>query len=167
MPATDKTGLLKTFLGSLPGHVAARLALAVEVDRLLEGRGLPHDDILSGLRPVLRRDHHDRTLTPLRLFCRPFQDLLSCAPRRAKQKGCIARGSLVPVWFFPESVQRICNLLPFVYIYQGPLGIYIGKTTGRAVAHTLALQAVWAVLLFALLSLVWRRVQSRVMIQGG
>ncbi len=98
MPATDKTGLLKTFLGSLPGHVAARLALAVEVDRLLEGRGLPHDDILSGLRPVLRRDHHDRTLTPLRLFCRPFQDLLSCAPRRAKQKGCIARGSLVPVW---------------------------------------------------------------------
>jgi ABC-2 type transport system permease protein len=79
----------------------------------------------------------------------------------------ILSGSLVPVWFFPESVQRICNLLPFVYIYQGPLGIYIGKTTGRAVAHTLALQAVWAVLLFALLSLVWRRVQSRVMIQGG
>lgn len=98
MPATDKTGLLKTFLGSLPGHVAARLALAVEVDRLLEGRGLPHDDILSGLRPVLRRDHPERTLTPLRLFCHPFQDLLSCAPRRAKQKGCIARGSLVPVW---------------------------------------------------------------------
>ncbi|MEY4708110.1 MAG: hypothetical protein RJB58_1833 [Pseudomonadota bacterium] len=98
MPATDKTGLHKSFLGGLPGHVAARLALAVEVDRLLEGRGLPHDDILSGLRPVLRRDHHDRTLTPLRLFCRPFQDLLSCAPRRAKQKGCIARGSLVPVW---------------------------------------------------------------------
>ena len=98
MPATDKTGLLKTFLGSLPGHVAARLALAVEVDRLLEGRGLPRDDILSGLRPVLRRDHPERTLTPLRLFCHPFQDLLSCAPRRAKQKGCIARGSLVPVW---------------------------------------------------------------------
>ncbi len=98
MPAMDRTGLLKAFLGGLPGHVAARLAMAVEVDRLMDGRGLPHDDILNGLRPVLRRDHPERTLTPLRLFCHPFQDLLSCAPRRAKQKGCIARGSLVPVW---------------------------------------------------------------------
>jgi hypothetical protein len=98
MPATDRTGLLKAFLGGLPGHVAARLAVAVEVDRLMEGRGLPHDDILNGLRPVLRRDHYDRTLTPLRLFCHPFQDLLNCAPRLAKQKGSIARGSLVPVW---------------------------------------------------------------------
>ena len=34
----------------------------------------------------------------MRLFCRPFQDLLICNPRRAKQKGAIARSSLVPVW---------------------------------------------------------------------
>ena len=46
----------------------------------------------------LRREHDDRTPTPLRLFCRPFQDLLTCEPRKAKQKAAIARGSLVPVW---------------------------------------------------------------------
>ena len=46
----DKTGLLAAFLGGLPGHVAARLARAVELDRLMEGKLLPHEDILTGLR---------------------------------------------------------------------------------------------------------------------
>lgn len=99
MLSIDKTGLLTAFLGSLPGHVAARLAMAVEMDRMTDGRALPHHDILNGLRPVLRSgEEFQRTLTPLRLFCRPFQDLLTCSPRLAKQKGRIARGSLVPVW---------------------------------------------------------------------
>ena len=78
----DKAGLLKAFLGGLPGQAAARLAMAVEVDRLMDGHVLPHDDILEGLRPVLRRENYERTPTPLRLFCRPFQDLLTCAPRK-------------------------------------------------------------------------------------
>ncbi|HEY0267263.1 MAG TPA: hypothetical protein VGC16_10960, partial [Rhizomicrobium sp.] len=94
----DKTGLLQTFLGGLPGQAAARLANAVEVDRLMDGHALPHDDILDGLRPVLQRDHFNRTPTPLRLFCRPFQDLLTSVPRTAKQKASIARAGLVPVW---------------------------------------------------------------------
>ena len=98
MSQQDKTGLLKAFLGGLPGSAAGRLAMAVEVDRLMDGRALPHGDILDGLRPILRRDHYDRTLTPLRLFCRPFQDLLTCAPRTTKRKACIARSTLAPTW---------------------------------------------------------------------
>ena len=74
--------------------------MAVEVDRLMDGHTLPHDDIMEGLRPVLRRENYDRTPTPLRLFCRPFQDLLTSMPRKSKQKGCIARGTLVPAWNF-------------------------------------------------------------------
>ena len=94
----DKTGLLKAFLGSLPGTMAARLAMAVEVDQLMDNHNLPHNDILEGLRPVLRRENYERTPTPLRLFCRPFQDLLTAMPRKSKQKGSIARGTLVPAW---------------------------------------------------------------------
>src|SRR5438067_6317285 len=78
MLSNDKTGLLKAFLGNLPGPAAARLAMAVEVDQLMDGHALPHQDILEGLRPVLRREHYERAPTPLRLFCRPFQDLLIC-----------------------------------------------------------------------------------------
>ena len=106
MLSGDKTGLLKSFLGSLPGHVAARLARAVELDRLMDG-SLPHEDILTGLRPVLRRDHHDRTPTPLRLFCVPFQDLLSSLPRRTKQKAVIARATVMPLWtWLSETLLR-------------------------------------------------------------
>jgi hypothetical protein len=94
----DKTGLLKAFLGSLPGTAAARLAMAVEVDQLMDNHNLPHNDILEGLRPILRRENYERTPTPLRLFCRPFQDLLTAMPRKSKQKGSIARGTLVPAW---------------------------------------------------------------------
>jgi len=104
--------LLTAFLGGLPGHVAARLARAIELDRLMDGKALPHEQILSGLRPVLRRDPTGRTLTPLRLFCLPFQDLLSSEPRKAKQKGVIARGNVLPLWrwldetLLPEETER-------------------------------------------------------------
>jgi len=99
MLSADKTELLRSFLGTLPEDIASRLARAVEVDRLLEGGALPHDLILEGLRPALRAtDMHQRTPTPLRVFCRPFEDLLVNVARKDKQKGRIMRAHVVPVW---------------------------------------------------------------------
>lgn len=100
MLSPQKAGLLQAYLGSLPANLATRLAKAVEVDRLTDGAILPHELILDGLRPVLSRGSikYDRTPTPLRLFCRPFEDILTSAPRTAKQKGRIARSSIMPVW---------------------------------------------------------------------
>jgi hypothetical protein len=111
MKFEEKAGLLKNFLGTLSGDAAAKLASAVEADRLLDGHALPHDQILEGLRPALRDNHADRTPTPLRLFCQPFEDLLNSLPRKTKQKGSIARPSLLPVWLWlgrdllPEATQ--------------------------------------------------------------
>ncbi|MEI9995672.1 MAG: hypothetical protein WDM91_13840 [Rhizomicrobium sp.] len=86
-------------MGGLPEQIAARLAQAVEVDRLVDGKSLPHEMILEGLRPALRRAAGaERTPTPLRAFCLPFEDLFTLLPRKAKQKGAIARGSVMPVW---------------------------------------------------------------------
>ena len=77
MIAPDKVELLQRFLASLPESAAVRLAKAVEVDRLNDGKALPHELILEALRPALRHTRQtSRTLTPLRLFCRPFEDLL-------------------------------------------------------------------------------------------
>src|SRR6185437_4448328 len=122
----DKTGLLKAFLGSLPGTAAARLAMAVEVDQLMDNHNLPHNDILEGLRPILRRENYERTPTPLRLFCRPFQDLLTCHPRTTKQKGVIARGTLVPVWNWISQ-----TLLP------GETAQYVKETKAHVLNHRL------------------------------
>ena len=100
MISPERTGLLKSFLGSLPEQIAARLAHAVEVDRLVEGKSLPHEMILEGLRPALRRlAGAELTLTPLRFFCVPFEDLFTIVPRKdIKQKGRISRGSVAPIW---------------------------------------------------------------------
>jgi hypothetical protein len=127
MLSAQKTGLLTAFLGTLPEHVAARLAKAVEVDRLTDGAALPHDVILQGLRPVLRRgEARDRTPTPLRLFCRPFEDLLSSVPRREKQKGRIARASVTPVWLWvsgtlmPKAAQDYTDQIKALLVSSKP-----------------------------------------------
>jgi hypothetical protein len=97
LPAQEK--LLRTFLSRLPANVAQQLAHAVEADKLYDGKGLPHDVILDSLRPTLRHTPgEERILTPLRLFCQPFEDLLIDAGGKAKLKGRIARESILPVW---------------------------------------------------------------------
>lgn len=99
MIAEHKIKMLQGFLGKLPGPIAGRLAKAIEVDRLGGGSVLPHDAILDSLRPILRNAQtSDRTLTPLRLLCRPFEDLLFSTPRQNKLKGKIARDSVMIVW---------------------------------------------------------------------
>lgn len=99
MIAEAKARQLKALLGVLPAPIAMRLAKAVEIDRLNDGRALPHDLILDSLRPVLRRvSDSSRADTPLRLFCRPFEDLLTLQPRKQKVKGRIARSSISLVW---------------------------------------------------------------------
>jgi hypothetical protein len=99
MLSPEKASLLQSFLGSLPKDTAARLATAIELDRLADGKLLPHELILEGLRPVLRYDEmRRRTPTPLRLFCRPFEDLLVNGTRREKQKARILRTHVVPIW---------------------------------------------------------------------
>lgn len=86
------------FLGSVTPVLALQLARAVEIDRL-RGGALPHDQILSALRPKLREATRrlDRTFTPRRLVCVAFEDLLIDS-RLRKQRGRILRASIAPVW---------------------------------------------------------------------
>ncbi len=114
LPAQEK--LLRSFLSRLPPTVAQQLARAVEADKLYDGRGLPHDVILESLRPALRQSPSEgRILTPLRLFCQPFEDLLINAGGKAKLKGRIARESILPIWSWitnslvPDKAQDYSN----------------------------------------------------------
>ncbi len=68
------------------------------MDRLTDGRALPHHDILNGLQAgaAQRRRVSAHAHAACACSADPFQDLLTCAPRLAKQKGRIARGTLVP-----------------------------------------------------------------------
>ncbi len=95
----DKPRKLKAFLEGLPERIVRQLTQAVERDQVSGGKDLPHGMLLDGLRPTLAAAENrvNRTPTPMRLFCMPFEDLLVAA-RREKRVGRIARSSLMPIW---------------------------------------------------------------------
>jgi hypothetical protein len=104
MLSADKQNLLSRFLGKLPEDVSARLARAVEADRLTGGSDLPHEVILRGLKSHVRpMPPGARPPSPQRFFCQPFEDILVNPGRAAKQKGRIARSSVEPVWNWLEQ----------------------------------------------------------------
>ena len=76
-------------------------------------------------------------------------------------------GSIIPVWFFPEKVANVLEALPFVYIYQLPLSIYIGKGDRAEQLRGMGIQFVWLVILAALFLYVQKRATRKVMVQGG
>ncbi len=76
-------------------------------------------------------------------------------------------GGVVPIWFFPKWFQAVSEYLPFIYTYQTPLAIYVGKTPLRAALPALAVQLVWVILLAAAARAVWRVGQRRILVQGG
>ena len=76
-------------------------------------------------------------------------------------------GALVPLWFFPPSLRRVVDLLPFQAQTFIPLSMYTGQVSGMEAVQALALQLFWVVTLSGLAWLLWRRAIYRVVIQGG
>ncbi len=76
-------------------------------------------------------------------------------------------GSIVPMWFFPEWMQSILNVLPFKYMYQLPLSIYIGKISIGEVGKELLIQTCWIFILIIIFVFLEKKMTKKVMIQGG
>lgn len=76
-------------------------------------------------------------------------------------------GSIIPLWFFPHELQVVLELLPFVSIYQLPLGIYIGKYTLDDILLRMGIQLSWVLILLIIFNTVQKKMADRVLIQGG
>lgn len=76
-------------------------------------------------------------------------------------------GKLIPLWLFPEGVQNILRFLPFQYIYQTPLSIYIGHLRAGQIVFSLIIQFFWVAALMILLCFIWNKARKCVLIQGG
>lgn len=76
-------------------------------------------------------------------------------------------GQLIPISFFPAVIQKIFDFLPFSSMIYTPVMIYLGKYTGGTLAYMMLRQAVWVVILYALGSLIWRKVTRRLVVLGG
>lgn len=76
-------------------------------------------------------------------------------------------GAMIPLWFFPEWLRNAMYCLPFVYMYQEPLSIYIGKYTVDECIIKLGIQTAWLIGLAVIFVFAQKRATSRVMVQGG
>lgn len=76
-------------------------------------------------------------------------------------------GSIIPIWFFPPAVSKVLGLLPFVYIYQLPLSIYIGRGDRTQQLGQMRIQFVWLIVLLGVFFYTQKRVTGKVMVQGG
>ncbi|MDO4189330.1 MAG: ABC-2 family transporter protein [Lachnospiraceae bacterium] len=76
-------------------------------------------------------------------------------------------GSIIPIWFFPNWLRGILECLPFMYIYQMPISIYVGQYTSDSLRKGLMVQLMWVVILFVTKNYLEKRVTKSVMIQGG
>ncbi len=79
----------------------------------------------------------------------------------------IFSGNLIPLYFFPESVQGVLRWLPFQYTYQAPLALYVGKITWEEGLQQIGVQILWIVLLTIVLNLLWKRIRKNILVQGG
>lgn len=76
-------------------------------------------------------------------------------------------GQLIPLSFFPESIQRVFDFLPFSSMVYVPVMIYLGKYTGAELVFVLARQVIWIVILSAVGSGIWKIVTKRLIVLGG
>lgn len=76
-------------------------------------------------------------------------------------------GSFIPLWFFPDWIQKISEYLPFQYIAQFPLSICIGKLTNPEIIKGMEIQMIWLCLISAVLFMIWRKAKKYVLVQGG
>lgn len=76
-------------------------------------------------------------------------------------------GSIIPIWFFPDSLRAVLEALPFVYIYQLPLDIYVGSASTEDILRRMVIQVIWFAVLGTAFLILQRRVLGKVMVQGG
>lgn len=76
-------------------------------------------------------------------------------------------GSMIPLWFFPNWLKGVLECLPFPYIYQMPLSIYVGQYTNESLVRGLTIQALWVIVLMFIESRLEKQAIKHVMVQGG
>jgi ABC-2 type transport system permease protein len=76
-------------------------------------------------------------------------------------------GLLLPMTFFPQTIQKILGVMPFEYISYIPMLIYLGKINGVGLARAIGIQIFWVAILMAIGDVLWRWSTRKVIIQGG
>ncbi|MFB9759470.1 ABC transporter permease [Ectobacillus funiculus] len=76
-------------------------------------------------------------------------------------------GLLLPISFYPVWAQHIMVFFPFQAISYIPSMIFTEGMQGRAIWNAILFQAVWSVVLFIPILIMWNMAKKRLVVQGG
>ncbi len=76
-------------------------------------------------------------------------------------------GTFVPLFLFPDGLERVVRILPFASMMQLPVEVFLGRHAGLDLLAVLGTQAAWAVTLAAVGRAVLARAVHKVVVQGG
>ena len=79
----------------------------------------------------------------------------------------LCSGALIPLSFFTGAIESFFRFLPFSSMNYTPVMIYLGKLEGEALLRAIGLQLFWAVALFLLNSIFWKKAIKRLTVLGG
>jgi ABC-2 type transport system permease protein len=79
----------------------------------------------------------------------------------------LASGHLFPLDILPANLERMLFFTPFPYQLYFPVSVYMGKTTGAALAAGLCIQFGWVLATFGLARFAWNRGIRKYAAAGG
>lgn len=70
-------------------------------------------------------------------------------------------GGLIPLTFFPETVQKVLRYLPFQYVRFVPINIYLGQYEVAEILSLLAISALWVLGLYIIIRMMWKKAMDK------
>lgn len=79
----------------------------------------------------------------------------------------ILSGLVIPIPFFPNFLQKICNILPFRYVSDFPFRLYVGNVSLNSGINGIIIQIIWIIILFILGKTLMNNSLKKTVVQGG
>lgn len=76
-------------------------------------------------------------------------------------------GTMIPLWFMPDWMEKLMRFTPFSSIYFTPVQIYLGQLSGREIMEKCLVQLVWILIIFFIGDFLWKCGQRKLVVQGG
>lgn len=76
-------------------------------------------------------------------------------------------GGIIPIFFFPNWLQKILKLSPFPYLQNTPLRIFSGNIEKDSIIFSIIMQCFWLFLFIIIGKFLFKKALKKVMILGG
>ncbi|MFK0522302.1 ABC transporter permease [Paenibacillus illinoisensis] len=76
-------------------------------------------------------------------------------------------GAVIPLWYFPDTLRTISEVLPFQLLYQFPQSLLINKISEYEIIRNISLECTWIIVLTLAAWYLWSLGIRKLVIQGG